>query len=98
MGKGWQWPGDHAESFSCSSRASWSPEPGHEVAGADGHPSGMQFKKTNREQLLSAERYFNIKKSPNVSKVLEGDIRVEKQDIRYAKKENKGMNIQSHSR
>lgn len=43
----------------------------------NGHPSGRQ------EQFLS-EGCF-IMKTPNVSKALEGDIRMEKQEIRYDK-------------
>ena len=95
IGKGWQWPGDHAESFNCSKRALWPPEPGHRAEDERwlelmGILQKGKLKKPNWKQLLSegsqgAEQYFNITKRPNVSKVLEGDIRVERQEIGYAK-------------
>lgn len=89
MGKSWQWLGDHAESFNSSKRASWHPEPGHTAEGKrwlklTGTLQEGNFTKPNWEKLLNegsqgAEGYFNIAKSPNMTEVLEGDSRVEKQ-------------------
>lgn len=94
MGKGWQWPGDCAESFKAPKELcgphSLATECEKWLELVDIPQEGQLKNNPNWEYFLS-EGCFNITKMPNVSKALGGDIRMEKQDIGYDKQENKEL-------